>query len=162
MSLRDRILSDTNIYAAIHALPNTLREKSLICGDQQQYIKDLREIYRYGASHDKFISHCKDKLEKAIDDELNGSFKVSIFLKFKDGENSCTQYRPIHNCDIETHACLLAMLQVLCFKDDYEKGTRGLSGLSTLIPKNYWGNRISIKHIVHLKPDFPTKTRYMQ
>lgn len=67
MSLRDRILSDTNIYAAIHALPNTLREKSLICGDQQQYIKDLREIYRYGASHDKFISHCKDKLEKALD-----------------------------------------------------------------------------------------------
>ena len=61
MSLRDRILSDTNIYAAIHALPNNLREKSLICGDQQQYLKDLREVYRYGASHDKFISHCKDK-----------------------------------------------------------------------------------------------------
>ena len=61
MSLRDRILSDTNIYAAIYALPNTLREKSLICGDQQQYLKDLREVYRYGASHDKFISHCKDK-----------------------------------------------------------------------------------------------------
>ena len=55
MSLRDRILSDINIYAAIHALPNTLKEKSLICGDHQQYLKDLREIYRYGASHDKFM-----------------------------------------------------------------------------------------------------------
>ena len=29
MSLRDRILPDTNIYAAIHALPNILREKKL-------------------------------------------------------------------------------------------------------------------------------------
>ena len=61
MSLRDRILSDINIYAAIHALPNTLKEKSLICDDHQQYLKDLREIYRYGASHDKFITRCKDK-----------------------------------------------------------------------------------------------------
>lgn len=68
MSLRDRILSDTNIYA-IHALPNTLKEKSLICGNHQQDLKDLREIYN-GASHDKFISHCKDKLEKALDNEL--------------------------------------------------------------------------------------------
>ena len=100
MSLRDQILSDTNIYAAIHALPNTLREKSLICGDQQQYLKDLREVYRYGASHDKFISHCKDKLEKALDDELSEPFKVSFFLKFKDFEDGCAQYRPIHNCDI--------------------------------------------------------------
>ena len=113
MSLRDRILSDINIYAAIHALPNTLKEKSLICGDHQQYLKDLREIYRYGASHDKFITRCKDKLRKALDDELNEPFKVSIFLKFKDGENSCTQYRPIHNCDIATHICLLTMFQVL-------------------------------------------------
>ena len=98
MSLRDRILSDTNIYAAIHALPNTLREKSLICGDHQQYLKDLREVYRYGASHDKFISHCKDKLEKALDDELSEPFKVSFFLKFKDFEDGCAQYRPIHGC----------------------------------------------------------------
>lgn len=162
MSLRDRILSDINIYAAIHALPNTLKEKSLICGDHQQYLKDLREIYRYGASHDKFITRCKDKLRKALDDELNEPFKVSIFLKFKDGENGCTQYRPIHNCDIETHVCLLAMLQVLCFEDDYEKGTRGLSGLSTLIPKNYWGNRISTNGNEIYKPWAPTYTSFIQ
>ena len=162
MSLRDRILSDINIYAAIHALPNTLKEKSLICGDHQQYLKDLREIYRYGASHDKFITRCKDKLRKALDDELNEPFKVSIFLKFKDGENGCTQYRPIHNCDIETHVCLLAMLQVLCFEDDYEKGTRGLSGLSTLIPKNYWGNRISTNGNEIYKPWAPAYTSFIQ
>jgi hypothetical protein len=51
MSLRDRILSDTNIYAAIHALPNTLREKSLICGDlvdkvglQRQFIHEIAHL----------------------------------------------------------------------------------------------------------------------
>ena len=162
MSLRDRILSDTNIYAAIHALPNTLREKSLICGDQQQYLKDLREIYRYGASYDKFISHCKDKLEKALDDELSEPFKVSFFLKFKDFEDDCAQYRPIHNCDIATHVCLLAMLQTLCFEDDYGKRTRELSGLSKLIPNNYWGNRISTNGNEIYKPWAPAYTSYIR
>lgn len=162
MSLRDRILSDTNIYAAIHALPNTLREKSLICGDQHQYLKDLREVYRYGASHDKFISHCKDKLKKALDDELSEPFKVSFFLKFKDFEDGCAQYRPIHNCDIATHVCLLAMLQTLCFEDDYEKRTRELSGLSTLIPNNYWGNRISTNGNEIYKPWAPAYTSYIR
>ena len=162
MSLRDRILSDTNIYAAIHALPNTLREKSLICGDQQQYLKDLREVYRYGASHDKFISHCKDKLEKAFDDELSEPFKVSFFLKFKDFEDGCAQYRPIHNCDIATHVCLLTMLQTLCFEDDYEKRTRELSGLSKLIPNNYWDNRISTNGNEIYKPWAPAYTSYIR
>lgn len=162
MSLRDRILSDINIYAAIHALPNTLKEKSLICGDHQQYLKDLREIYRYGASHDKFISHCKDKLEKALDDELSEPFKVSFFLKFKDFEDGCAQYRPIHNCDIATHVCLLAMLQTLCFEDDYEKRTRELSGLSKLIPNNYWGNRISTNGNEIYKPWAPAYTSYIR
>lgn len=162
ISLRDRILSDTNIYAAIHALPNTLREKSLICGDQQRYLKDLREVYRYGASHDKFISHCKDKLEKALDDEFSEPFKVSFFLKFKDFEDGCAQYRPIHNCDIATHVCLLAMLQTLCFEDDYEKRTRELSGLSKLIPNNYWGNRISTNGNEIYKPWAPAYTSYIR
>ena len=162
MSLRDRILSDINIYAAIHALPNTLKEKSLICGDHQQYLKDLREIYRYGASHDKFISHCKDKLEKALDDELREPFKVSFFLKFKDFEDSCAQYRPIHNCDIATHVCLLAMLQALCFEDNYEKGTRYLSDLSTLIPNYFWGNRISTNGNEIYKPWAPAYTSYIR
>ena len=162
MSLRDRILSDTNIYAAIHALPNTLREKSLLCVDQLQHLKELREVYRYGATHDKFISHCKDKLEKALDDELSEPFKVSFFLKFKDFEDGCAQYRPIHNCDIATHVCLLAMLQTLCFEDDYEKRTRELSGLSKLIPNNYWGNRISTNGNEIYKPWAPAYTSYIR
>lgn len=46
MSLRDRILSDTNIYAATHALPNTLKEKSLICGkDNEIYHNDKTITY---------------------------------------------------------------------------------------------------------------------
>lgn len=162
MSLRDRILSDTNIYAAIHALPNTLKEKSLICGDRQQYIGNLREIYRYGASHDKFINHCKDKLKMALDDELRESFKVSFFLKFKDFKDGIAQYRPIHNCDIETHVCLLAMLQTLCYEDDYENGTRELSGLSTLIPQNYWGNRISTNGNEIYRPWAPAYTSFIR
>ena len=68
MSLRDRILSDINIYAAIHALPNTLKEK----------------------------------------------------------------------------------------------GIRGLSGLSTLIPKNYWGNRISTNGNEIYKPWAPAYTSFIQ
>lgn len=162
MSLRDRILSDTNIYAAIHALPNTLREKSLICGNHQQYLHDLTDIYKYGASHDELITRCRQKILDAIDNELRQLFKVSFFLKFKDFEDGIGKYRPIHNCDIETHICLLAMLQALCFEDNYEKGTRELSGLSTLIPDNYWGNRISTNGNEIYKPWAPAYTSYIR
>ena len=162
MSLRDRILSDTNIYAAIHALPNTLREKSLICGNNQQYLDDLTDIYKYGASHEQLITRCRQKLLEAIDNELRQPFKVSFFLKFKDFENGCAQYRPIHNCDIATHVCLLAMLQALCFEDNYEKGTRYLSDLSTLIPNYFWGNRISTNGNEIYKPWAPAYTSYIR
>lgn len=162
MNLRDRVLSDENIYAAIHALPNTINEKSLICGDQERYLKELEDIYKYGATHRELLHTCKNKLRKVLDAATPQYFKVSFFLKIKDFNNGTANYRPIHNCDIETHVCLLSLLQVLCFEDDYSMGRRELSGLAQLIPNNFWGNQLSTKGNNIYKPWAPAYTSYVK
>ena len=162
MNLRDRILSDENIYAAIHALPKALNEKSLICGNQEVYLKELKDIYKYGAQHLKLLHTCKKKLIEILDADYPQYFKVSFFLKIKDFDNGIAKYRPIHNCDIVTHICLLSLLQVLCYEDNYDNGTRELSGLSMLIPSNFWGNQISTKGNEIYKPWAPAYTAYVQ
>ena len=140
MKLRDKLLSDENIYCAILSLPHTIQEPALL---NKQEIEDLHQLLTNPYVVNQYIKKCRKILVEALDNPLF-IFKLKIFFKFKNiEENHRSAYRFIHSCDILTHIALSALMQTICFDDNYEDNTRNLSALALAIPEYFFGNKLN-------------------
>ena len=150
MSLKERILSKSNIYSAIYCLESYVFEKGLLNMHDKVFSLDGRVIANndlelYYALGDKFnhqlsqdvISLCIRRLERILSsgDEL---FEIFVYFKLKsyDEENGL-KFRPMHTARLIDMICMVSILTCLMYDDEKR---RNLSDLSKLIPHNFYGN----------------------
>lgn len=142
MSLRDKILSEGNIYTAIYGLESYVFEKGLLSDD---------DLELYNSLHDKFdfelikrtISDCQKRIIEVLD-KPEEMFEVEVFFKIKkwkeaeDGKLAELKYRPLHTAKLIDQICMVSMLMPLMFDDT--SGKRKRSELTKIIPHDFYGN----------------------
>lgn len=162
MSIRDRVLSEQNIYAAIYALENSIGNKELICNKD---LNGFRDIYNQKNVLGK-IKEVKNRLIEVIDEE-DKFLKCKIYFKPKDLKNKDVIFRPIHHFeDLIDCVAAIAMLNVLIYDEEdicehcttlktcpKKKRNQGecerngkkvtVSNLVKLLPDDFYGNKIS-------------------
>lgn len=143
-NLYKKIIDEKNIYNSIYSLESYVFEKNLLSKS------DLEIYFRLTDKYDKdFIAQtiaiCQKKLIQILTtDQL---FDIQVYFKLKKYEDSEVTYRPIHSADLYTQICIVSLLNIIMFDDNYqnEKEKRSLSELSKLIPSNFYGNIPSTK-----------------
>lgn len=137
MTLRDKILSEQNIFTAIYSLESYVFEKGLLSKE---------DLILYNQLTDKFnedtikmvINTCKERITQVLSDE--NLFDIQVYFKLKkyDEETGLFVFRPIHTTDLISQICMVSMLLPLMYQD--ENGKRQFSELAKIIPHNFYGN----------------------
>lgn len=138
MSLREYIVSDTNIYNAIYCLESYIFEKGLLSAEDLACYVRLSDKYDYD-----FISEVIKKCQQRLKDILSSSdslFQIQVYFKIKkwDAEENRIKYRPMHTASLVDQICMVCMLLPLMFSD--RNGHRERSELTKFIPHNFFGN----------------------
>lgn len=154
MNLRQTILSEENIYAAIYSMESYVFEKGLLSnGDVELYIR-LHDKYDKDCIT-KVIDDCKATIERLLDNQ-DVLFDVSVYFKIKkweegkDGQPGSIKFRPIHTARLIDQICMVSMLLPLMYDDSGEKRKR--SELTKIIPHNFFGNIPSIQVEMLFRP----------
>lgn len=150
--LKDKIISDSNIFSAINCLESYVFEKGLldstqaVVNDNGDIIakNDLELYYRLSDKYDmelmeSVIAACRARLSTILDDKEK-LFEATVYFKAKkyDEENKKIVYRPMHTARLLDLICMVSILNCLMFED--ENNRRCLSDLSKLLPHNFYGN----------------------
>lgn len=157
ITLKEKILSDENIFSAIYSVESYIEHKNLLSKD------DLELLYKLKDKHNKAliietIEKCKKVLERILSDK--DYFEIQVFFKAKkwhkaDKINSekkeqseetdqeqgkkYVECRPMHTASLITQICIVCLLNQIMFKESKD-GHRELSDLAQLIPSNFYGN----------------------
>lgn len=147
-SLKDRLLSDENIFLSIHLVGSYIQNKELLTPKERNELYSLKDIFN-SSKINKTIINVRAKLEKILKDNNNDKdkdeyFTTKVYFKPKkideDGNNV---FRPLHTASLIEQIAMVAMLQVLVYDLDTKTGKLVPSELSRLLPSNFYGNRIS-------------------
>ena len=168
LSLKDKILDRRNIYTAIYSMESYVFDKGLLdtqcpvyafneASQQEEVIanNDLELYYLLADKHNiPYIGKVVDICERRLIEILSNPeilFEIKVFFRLKnyDDDDKKLSFRPLHAARLTDMICMVCMLNVLMFEDDYEKGTRSFSDLSKLIPHNFYGN-IPSTNVQHL------------
>lgn len=138
MSLREYIISDTNIYNAIYCLESYIFEKGLLSDEDLACYVRLNDKYDYGFIGE-IIKKCQCRLEN-IFSSPDSLFQIKVYFKIKkwDAEKNRITYRPMHTAGLIDQICMVCMLLPLMFSD--RNGHRERSELTKFIPHNFFGN----------------------
>lgn len=136
MSLREYIVSDTNIYNAIYCLESYIFEKGLLSEDDLACYVRLTDKYDF-VFIDDVMKRCKCRLESILSSDALFSIKVYFKIKKWDVEEY-VKYRPMHTASLVDQICMVCMLLPLMFSD--RNGHRERSELTKFIPHNFFGN----------------------
>lgn len=161
MNLKEKLLSEKNIYKAILSVDSYLFNKELLRDLDLRLLNVLNDKFNYNIlfrrnsnkiiykdSYDRIIMdilengglilYIKHIINDIIDKE-NLLFSTEVFFKLKDGEKG--KFRPLHTAKLLDSIAMVSMLQILIFnmKEDEEKYMK-LSNLSKLIPSSFYGN----------------------
>lgn len=156
MSLRDYILSDTNIYNAIYALNSYISERNLLSEEDTILLSRLSDKFDFDGVVKDVVNKCKKKLDEILNtDKL---FKTNVYFKLKkfDDKKRSIVYRPLHTACLTDQICMAAMLIPLMFDDS--EGKRKYSELSKMLPHNFYGN-IPSENVDSLFMYWPQKYR---
>lgn len=163
-----RVLSDENIYMAIYSLENSLQNKELV---SETELNVYRDVYNQEEMM-KLIGQVKERLRELRQTDV--FLKCKVFFKPKKRKEENIIFRPIHQYSKLLDAvAAISMLNVLIYeindicmecpgKRECEeqkkcewnkckncKNKQGkkliLSGLSRLMPSNFYGNTISLQ-----------------
>ena len=141
-NLYKKIIDEKNIYNSIYSLESYVFEKNLLSKS------DLEIYFRLTDKYDKefiakIIAECKKRLILIL--TTDNLFDIQVYFKIKKYEEAKVTYRPIHSADLYTQICIVSLLNIIMFDDNYQTGKRSLSELSKLIPSNFYGNIPSTK-----------------
>lgn len=139
-SLKNRVISESNIFNAIHALKSYVFDETLLSDEDLCSFHSLLDEFNYDKINST-IKKCKKTLIKILD-QPNCLFTATVYFKIKkyDPNQNKVTFRPIHSAGLIDLICMAAMIQVLMFEDEE---TREPSDLSKKIPHNFFGNRPS-------------------
>jgi hypothetical protein len=135
-TLKDKILSEENIYKAIYSMESYVFEKGLLSE------KDLRTYVRLQDKFDfeyidRFIMVVQRRLTHMLDNP-SLLFPIKVYFKIKKWEDGKVKFRPIHTACLCDQICMVCMLMPLMFEDS--ECERKKSELTKLIPHNFYGN----------------------
>lgn len=163
MNVHQRIKDKRNIYAAIYGLESYVFDKGLL--DTEKAIKttsgetiavnDLELYYRLSDKYnipfiEQVVEICEKRLSSILS-EKDELFDITVYFRLKNYEDGKLSYRPLHTARLTDMICMVCILNVLMFDDDWEKGTRKLSDLAKLIPHNFFGNipSTNVQYLFH-------------
>lgn len=160
--LFNKIIDGRNIFSAIYSLESYVSEVGLLDSDSPVFSVDNsgkidkktiiaeNDLCLYFALNDKYnftlinkvINACKNRIINLLQSDDLILLNVYFKLKNVQGENNTfdLSYRPIHTARLIDLICMVSMLNVLMFDDNFEEGKRKLSDISKLIPHNFYGN----------------------
>lgn len=145
MKLRSYLLSDENIYLAIYAVRSYVFDPQLLDSDDKKLLNDLMDPFDEETIFE-VITDVKGIIKHILDED-DYLFKTQVYFKPKEYQNGECIYRPIHTAKLDQLIAMVAIMHPLI----YEIATRdeewklNLSNYSRLIPKNFYGNRVSKK-----------------
>lgn len=149
MSLRNRLLSDENIFLAIYTVDSYIQNRDLLDQDDTELLAKLKDVFNHNIMTNT-IKQVKDRLISILEDDSE-YFTTTVYFKpkkFKDGKDV---FRPLHTAKLIDQIAITAMLQILVY-DVNERKELVPSELSRLIPSNFFGNRISYGGRALFKP----------
>lgn len=145
-TIRDQIISNENIFLAIHMVNSYIHDKELLSLPDQRELVRLKQIF--DMKHiEGIIKKVRLCLSKLLDNE-NEFFEISVYFKPKKYQDGYTVFRPLHTAPLIDQIAMIAMLQVLVY-DFGQQGKLLPSELSRLLPSNFYGNIVSYdgKHL---------------
>ncbi|MEG1244379.1 MAG: hypothetical protein RSD17_06050, partial [Oscillospiraceae bacterium] len=149
--LRERLISDENIFLSIHLVGSYIQNKELLSPEERKELYSLKDVFNSSKINETIIN-VRSKLKKILDDE-NEYFETKVFFKPKKIDDKGNNvFRPLHTASLIEQIAMIAMLQVLVYDLDTKTGKLVPSELSRLLPSNFYGNRISFDGMHLFKP----------
>lgn len=154
-SVRERVLSDENIFFAVYLAHSYIQELDLLSDDDQVTLESLKDIFDKDTITE-IVEQVKSRVKFVLDDDKE-FFNISVFFKPKKRDGNTNVFRPIHTARLIDQIAMIAIAQILIF--DCEKSDNGddsivivPSEISRLIPSNFYGNRVSYDASALFKP----------
>ncbi|AVQ40529.1 hypothetical protein C7M56_18380 [Clostridium botulinum] len=148
--LRERLLSDKNIFLSIYLVDSYIQNKELLSQKERKTLNNLRDVFNV-TNIEKTIKKVRARLAEMLNNELE-YFEVAVYFKPKKYEDGQTVFRPLHTASLIDQIAMIAMLQILVYDIDTETGKLMPSELSRLLPSNFYGNRIAFDGNQLFKP----------
>ena len=144
VDLKEYITSDQNIYLAIYSVRSYVFDPQLLNTEDKELLNALADPFDTRLIDD-LIKNIRDELNMILEDE-NYFFQTKVYYKPKDYDNE-PKYRPIHTADLKHLIAIVALMHSLIYEIPTEENhwKLNLSNYSRLIPKNFYGNRVSRK-----------------
>ena len=144
MDLKKYITSDQNIYLAIYSVRSYVFDPQLLNTEDKELLNALADPFDKRLINN-LIKNIRDELNKILEDK-NYFFQTKVYYKPKDYDNE-PKYRPIHTADLKHLIAIVALMHPLIYEIPTEENhwKLNLSNYSRLIPKNFYGNRVSRK-----------------
>lgn len=147
---REYLLSAQNIYHAIYSLQSYIFEFELL---------EKRDKELYYRLQDKFDEEYIKKTIKKVRtlminliEQEDCFIEVRVYFRPKKlDENGEVVFRPLHTTDVISQIAIVAMLHLLIYEIPVQEKLH-LSDVSRLIPRNFYGNRVSLKPEMLFKP----------
>lgn len=140
MNLRERLLSEKNIFQAIYTVDSYIQNKDLLDKEDAELLEKLKDVFNCTIISDT-VKRIRDRLRLIIDDDSE-HFTTTVYFKPKKYKDGYDVFRPLHTAKLIDQIAITAMLQILVFEVN-ENSELVPSELSRLIPSNFYGNRIS-------------------
>lgn len=156
MRLKERLLSEENIFLAIYTVDSYIQNLDLLDRGDVVLLEELKDVFNYDIMMET-VTSVKERLKSILDNDSE-YFMTTVYFKpkkYKDGKNF---FRPLHTARLIDQIAMTAMLQILVYEVN-KKRELVPSELSRLIPSNFFGNRISYHGRELFKP---WQTQYQQ
>ena len=155
--IRERLLSDENIYLAIFQLPSYIQHLELLNNDDLVLLEKLKDPFNVFDIKNT-IRLVRAAIENVITSE-DEFFTCDVYFKpKKKSAQEDIVFRPLHVSRLIDQLAMISMLQVLVFNVNSE-GALESSDINNLVPENFYGNIISFdgKHLF-----FPWSYQYKE
>lgn len=113
-TLRDRLLSEENIFLSIYLADSWMLNPELLEESDYRDFLALKDIYDE-ENIAEVISQVKARIFEVLDKE-NVFFTTRVFFKPKGQKEGNTVFRPIHTARLIDQIAMIAMLQVLVYE----------------------------------------------
>lgn len=139
--LRERLLSDENIYLAIFQLSSYIQHVELLDKDDLNLLEKLKDPFNL-LDIKSTIIQVRASIERVLASE-DEFFSCNVFFKpKKKSESGEISFRPLHVSNLIDQLAMISMLQVLVYQKN-EDGALESSVLNDKIPDHFYGNIIS-------------------
>ena len=112
-TIRERLLSDENIYLSIYLAHSYVQNKELLRDEDLKLLNEITDVFCIDTISTT-ITKVKGRIEQVLlkQEEF---FDVVVYFKPKKYENGKTSFRPLHTAGLIDQIAMIAMLQVLVY-----------------------------------------------